>query len=149
MSAGSIAHIEARRNGRWRAAKVRSRLAEEHREIREVLEETLALTGKLDGERDEDALRLAVRALVLLFGEHLNSEEAILVPALMGISPWGPARAEVLQEDHEFQRALLKRVFAVMNEPLGRDALRDAAETFAKLLLADMESEDELLGFLE
>lgn len=149
MSAGSIAHIESRRAGQWRAADVRARLLEEHGEIREVLEDTLALTSKLDSERDEEALRLAVRALVLLFGEHLNSEESILVPALMAVDPWGPARAAVLQEDHEFQRALLRRVFAAMSEPLGREALHDAAETFAKLLLADMESEDELLGFLE
>ena len=83
-----------------------------------------------------------MRALVLVFGEHLRSEEAVLVPTLERVEPWGPARVERLDEEHATQRAMLKDIFASIGKLDDRTQLAERAAAFATRLLDDMNEEE-------
>ncbi len=124
------------------AAEIRERILAEHRELRELLAEVLTLSRTVASRDDEESLKLAVRALVLVFGEHLRSEEAVLVPTLERVEPWGPARVERLDEEHATQRAMLKDIFASIGKVDDRTQLAERAAAFATRLLDDMNEEE-------
>lgn len=98
-------------------AEVRARVVDEHRRLRVLLAglQTLAREVTIDASRDE-ALRSALRVLIVEFALHLDSEEELLLPLVARVDAWGDERAARMREEHRVQRALLRRMFRRLEE---------------------------------
>jgi hemerythrin-like domain-containing protein len=92
------------------AAVVRSRILEQHAELRGMLDEIKDLTDRFEaeGETVGEALRERGLALYARFEEHLGFEDRFLAPALRVAHARGVEAANRLANEHGEQRELLR-----------------------------------------
>jgi iron-sulfur cluster repair protein YtfE (RIC family) len=133
------------REGAMRPSEVRRRVLDDHEAIRAMLAEVDELARRLLAGEDELAAPLRARGMALQARllQHLELEEANLVPALREADAWGEERVARLLAEHAEQRAELARLLADL-----RDRARPARELarelrrVAKDLLVDMDHEE-------
>lgn len=83
------------------ASKIRTELLEQHGEIRARIDEVKAAAEKLgQGEAARDLLRTALARLAEAVRKHNQNEEELLRDVIPHVDAWGPARAEVMVEEH-------------------------------------------------
>lgn len=83
------------------ASKIRTELLEQHSEIRMRADEVRAAMDKLrKGEAARDLLRSALARLAEAVRRHNQREEELLRDVIPHVDAWGPARAEVMSEEH-------------------------------------------------
>lgn len=87
-----------------RPSEIRTELLAQHEQIRARITET---RSKLDSSRAEDAraslreeLNGSLAALIGVVLEHNAREEELLRDVLPTVDAWGPARAEIMLEEH-------------------------------------------------
>lgn len=127
-------------------SQLRKKILAEHVIIRGKVKEAEALAGRVLGGDATAELPMRAHAtdLVELFREHLEMEDALLVPTLRNIDAWGQIRAERVAREHEWQRAALERLEQAAKREATADVAR-AVESLGKELLADMKDEDETI----
>lgn len=95
------------------------------------------------GEHPDDAqLRSQVQQFVKAFLDHIEMENANLVPMLQGIDAWGQIRAEQVARDHDWQKAALGRLDDEAKLGSTAEIVR-MVETLAKQIREDIEHEEE------
>jgi len=125
-------------------SQLRRNILSEHVLLRGKLSEVEAALRKVaQGEHADDAqLRGQVQQFVKSFLDHIEMENASLVPMLQGIDAWGQIRAEQVARDHDWQRAALTRL--ADEAKLGSTAeIVRMVETLAKQIREDIEHEEE------
>jgi len=117
-------------------SEVRTRILDEHTELRVVLADCLKLAGEvLAGQSGKKGLlRERCRDLYGMLLRHMELEDAILGPALRETDAYGPLREKQLREEHRNQRATLARAL------IDLDTDQDATELagFVKTLVDDI-----------
>jgi iron-sulfur cluster repair protein YtfE (RIC family) len=91
-------------------SQVRRTILDDHEHLRAALVALEKLAQALtEGDHEPLAQALAaLRAMKQRFFDHLDLEEAIMVPALRDADAWGPDRAELVLNEHREQRAELE-----------------------------------------
>ena len=99
-----------------RPSEIRRCVLDDHRMIREMLNsiEVLAWHVLRGEDWPEGSLRFESQALLDRLREHMQFEDVHLKPALMKSGVFGAARARKLDQDHRFQRRLLRRYLAAL-----------------------------------
>lgn len=83
------------------ASKIRTELLEQHGEIRARTDEVRAAMNELkQGTASRDLLRSALAKLADSVRKHNQREEELLKDVIPHVDAWGPARAEVMVEEH-------------------------------------------------
>ena len=132
-----------------RPSQVRLRILDDHARLRTLFSELDEVAQRvLEGE-GQLAFRLRVLAESLResFPAHLDLEDAVLVPALKQVHPWGPERAEHVVREHREQRHLFEHLLRELSDPTRPvDELAVELRWLVKELLRDMtEEEDSVL----
>jgi iron-sulfur cluster repair protein YtfE (RIC family) len=98
-------------------SQVRSTILEDHAHLREQLDALEALAQGLVAGRTEPLVEAlaALRRMKRRFFDHLDLEEAIMVPALRDADAWGPERAQLVLDEHRDQRAELEALVVELN----------------------------------
>lgn len=82
-------------------SEIRVELLGQHADIRSRIGEMRLLIQQCRaGESTRDELQAALTRLVGLFRKHNLREEQLLRDVLPGVDAWGPARAEIMLEQH-------------------------------------------------
>lgn len=125
------------------AYDIREQLLREHKRLRKLLVEVqgLARAAALEGHYGP-SLRAAVRALLVEVAHHIDSEDELLVPAVVHMESFGEARATALRDEHEHQRALLRDMFTRSEGTASTLALAESTDGFVLRLLRDMRDEE-------
>jgi hypothetical protein len=126
-------------------SEVRRQILGEHDRLRERLDRFEAdLARAMAGDAGAaESFRRGQGELLAALRAHVESEEAILVPALEAIDAWGPARAARIHEDHVTQLRLLATWDRAVADPaLPLADLGPRLRQFAGGLRADMEAEE-------
>lgn len=128
-------------------------------EVRDIIMAEHKSLRRLIGRLESDATRLlassvpsvaarqATRGLALrtcaAMAAHVELENHILMPVLVGADAWGPVRAERLAAEHE-QQALFLQAYVDMlgSEDMTAQALAVTAWRLVRALREDMESEE-------
>lgn len=125
-------------------SEVRQRILAEHDRLRDRLH---AIEGHVERAKDDPSADAAVRRglgeLLVALRAHVESEEAVLVPALAAADAWGPVRAAQIRADHAAQLGVLadwERAAADPDLPVAELATR--LHGFADGLRADMAGEE-------
>ena len=108
-----------------RPSQVRRRILEDHTRIREALD-ALEVPSRALRAGEAKALvpaMYALRDLAQRFLDHLDLEEAILVPALYDADAWGPERAELVASEHAEQRGELLDLLEQLARPATSPAI--------------------------
>jgi len=80
---------------------IRGELLREHAAIRVILDEVLEAADRWRGHRGvREELRLALGRLAVAMVAHNEHEEEVLRGVMPTIDAWGPARAEIMGEEH-------------------------------------------------
>ena len=130
---------------------VRSEILRQHQELRGLLPrvETLAEQfERSEGEAPDLAreLREAGLALYEKFGEHLDSEQELLEPALQRAGERGQRLLRRLEHEHREQRELLGYLLSRLRErPEPTILLSRQLHNFANYLRLEMEHEEKTL----
>ena len=124
---------------------VRRQILAEHDRLRGRLQnlEDLA-TRAADGDGSAWAeTRRGLGELLVSLRAHVESEEAILVPALEAADAWGPLRAKQVRDEHVTQLRLLATwERAAADDGLSPGELNARFRLLAGTLRADMEAEE-------
>jgi len=128
--------------------EVCAQVLDEHARIRKILDE-------LERAAASDRLRETVIEFVHVMLGHLELEEEILLPVLVKVDAWGPARVERMQEEHATQRVQLVAMIAEAKDvtyvltalardvrQLARDLREDMRHEEADLLKPVLRAED-------
>jgi hemerythrin HHE cation binding domain-containing protein len=126
-------------------ASVRERVLEQHRVLRELLQQTLDATTRTfqPGGPHLDELARLVHDLRARFWAHLAFEERALVPVLAHLDLWGPERVQDLLAEHTRQRAQLETLVEGIEDQWDVERLAVALRSLATDLLLDMAEEEE------
>jgi len=137
------------------ASQVRELIHSEHALLRKMLSEIDELTAAFErgAEAEGEALRSKGAALYERFEKHLELEDRLLKPALLGSGPQGVRGARHLEHEHREQRELIRYLLGRLSKTR-TPTLLIAREIrhFAEYLRLDMEHEerdlltDEILG---
>jgi hypothetical protein len=132
------------------ASEIRSNIVGQHAELKELLVEIEALakrfehaveTGDVGAELREKGL-----ALYQKFGAHLDSEQALLEPALRQVGPEGERLAHRLRSEHREQRELLKYLIARLeHHPEPTILIARELQNFTGFLRFEMVHEEETM----
>jgi len=114
------------------ASKIRTELLGQHGEIRKRIEEVRAAMDKLrKGESARDLLRTTLAHLADAVRRHNHREEELLKDVIPNVDAWGPARAEVMVEEHGKEH---QEIYAALVEAGATPDGDVAAGIVAKLL---------------
>jgi hemerythrin-like domain-containing protein len=128
--------------------EVRSRVLEDHAELRRRLDVIESLSARFEHEGASVAKELCdcAKALYEIFGAHLTLEDAHLVPALASISEVGERLAERLECEHQEQRELIVFLIGRIEEQSRPTTLVvQELKGFVQYLRADMAYEESTL----
>lgn len=122
---------------------VRAEVLAQHQELRGVLEEALAQTGRSSrGQHELTRLAITVLQLRRRFRAHLAYEERKLFPVLARADVWGPERVAELTLEHARQRSQLDTLVEGMKEGWDVERVAITLRSLATDLLLDMEEEE-------
>jgi iron-sulfur cluster repair protein YtfE (RIC family) len=122
--------------------EVRTRILAEHARLRAVINDVdrLAIAVAAGETQRVEALREHAERLYRMLEQHIDHEEAVVVPILACIDAWGSVRVEQLQHEHAGQRMLLKQAIfdlGVEGRPVGQ-----AVQSMCWEILHDMRREE-------
>ena len=126
-------------------SQVRRTILEDHEHLRGELVALESLAKVLAaGHREPLATALsALQAMKQRFFDHLDLEEAILIPALRDADSWGPERADLVLREHTEQRAEFEQLVVQLALPgIAAEAVGRRIATWIGALRADMDHED-------
>lgn len=127
-----------------RPSQVRSRILAEHAALRAELDRLTAVTEQLQAGC-AGALAQAIdmaQSLYRSLRNHIDFEDALLVPALRDTDSWGPVRAERLTRHHAEQRSEL-RALSERSAIMPAQGLVQLLVALIADLRADMDYEDQ------
>jgi iron-sulfur cluster repair protein YtfE (RIC family) len=136
------------------ANEIRNDIVAQHAALRELLDdvETLAKEFEQGADAGADAsdvgARLRERGMELYqsFGAHLESEQAMLEPALENAGPEGERLASRLRSEHHEQRELLKYLIGRLEQhPQPTILIARELQNFAGFLRFEMVHEEETM----
>jgi hemerythrin len=82
-------------------SEIRSELLGQHAALRSLIEQTCQATDRwAAGEAARYEARACLARLVDDFRRHNRREEELLSDLIPTVDPWGPARAEIMYEEH-------------------------------------------------
>ncbi len=126
-------------------SQVRRRILEDHEHLRGALNALEALADALvAGDREPVAAALAaLHGMKDRFFDHLDLEEAIMVPALRDADAWGPERAQLVLDEHREQRAELEEMVRELDRPdVLPETIGRRIHAWIEALRVDMEHEE-------
>ncbi len=126
-------------------SQVRRTILEDHEHLRGALSALEALADALvAGDRAPAAEALAaLHAMKQRFFDHLDLEEAIMVPALRDADAWGPERAQLVLDEHREQRAELEAMVQELDRPdVSPETIGRRIRAWIEALRVDMEHEE-------
>jgi iron-sulfur cluster repair protein YtfE (RIC family) len=129
-------------------------LAEQHRQLREMMAECEALADALDaGRGDPSQLLGAVAALRKTFDDHNELEEELLPPVMIDTDWLGAVRVSRMVEDHIEEHGALARELAASTSTAASAelrsvlaSLRDHLDTEERYFLSPKVLRDDLVG---
>jgi iron-sulfur cluster repair protein YtfE (RIC family) len=125
-----------------RPSQIRARILREHIALRSTLDRIAAQALQVSaGEAPPEQLLQLAQELYGELREHIDFEDALLVPALRDVDAWGAIRASELERHHREQRDSL-RVLAVESTSQTPSALAVSVTGLIAELRADMSGED-------
>ena len=129
------------------ASRALADLLAQHKTIRSLLRESIAIADRIAHAGDPDALA-ALRAHLPIVrdtvNEHLIFEQKLLLPLLEDDLPLGPLRARKLAEEHARQRDELAELAAFEGTPVAFE-LAGRTRRLAQEFLVDMDEEERVL----
>lgn len=130
--------------------EIRNDIVGQHATLKELLVEIETLAERFeqapDGSDVGTELRERGMALYQKFGAHLDSEQALLEPALQQAGPDGDRLAHRLRNEHREQRELLKYLIARLERhPEPTILIARELQNFAGFLRFEMAHEEETL----
>jgi len=126
-------------------SQVRRTILEDHEHLRGELVALESLANVLAaGHREPLAAALsALEAMKQRFFDHLDLEEAIMVPALRDADSWGPERADLVLREHGEQRAELEELVVQLAQPgIAAEAVGRRILSWIEALRVDMDNEE-------
>lgn len=124
--------------------QMRSELLAQHAEMRGMIERARGLTARL---RAGEAVRVELQAALGLLADatraHNEREESLLREVIPTVDAWGPARADVMVEQHGLEHQALHD--ALRGAATGDDvaAVCEATEALLARIVQHMEREEE------
>jgi hypothetical protein len=113
-------------------SQIRAQLLDQHAALRDQVGATCAVMDRwMRGEPLREEARACIARLTEALRAHNRQEEALLKDIVKTIDAWGPARVEIMGEEHVKEHDELYA--ALMNATLGTDA-RSCALSIVKLL---------------
>lgn len=89
-------------------SEIRRELLEQHREVRARMDDARgAITRWKGGSPARDAVQVALALLADAVRKHNRREEELLRDIIPTVDAWGPARAEIMVEEHAKEHAEL------------------------------------------
>lgn len=126
-------------------SQVRRTILDDHEHLRGALSALESLAKAL-ARGHAEPLAAALEALEAMKGrffDHLDLEEAIMVPALRDADAWGPERADLVLREHAEQRVELEDlVVELRREDLATEAVGKRILAWIEALRVDMEHEE-------
>ncbi len=126
-------------------SQVRRTILDDHAYLRGALDALEALAEALLGG-DSEPLAPALAGLHEMkqrFFDHLDLEEAIMVPALRDADAWGPERAQLVLDEHFEQRAELEAMVKELEgEGVRPEVVGERILAWIEALRVDMEHEE-------
>lgn len=120
-------------------AQVREQVLSQHRGLRRLLGQAMAVT--------EDKVAQIAQELRRNFLYHLTFEETFMFPALRDADIWGPQRLDAVTAEHRQQRAELDGLIDLLRDGRPAAEIAQAVKALAEKLEKDMEAEEaELLN---
>ena len=131
-----------------RASEVATRILAEHALLRPILKETKFLAERV--ANGEEGARAPLRAFALMLYEklvaHLDLEDRILAPVVLGISGWGPSLHAEMMLEHACQRAHLQGSIAGLRTgTISEERLAESIHVFVQSLMREMDAEERRL----
>jgi iron-sulfur cluster repair protein YtfE (RIC family) len=132
-------------------SEIRSEIAGQHAELKELLGEIETLAKRFEQSAGNtpavgNQLHSLGLALYEKFGAHLESEQALLEPALRKAGPEGERLADRLRNEHHEQRELLKYLIARLEQhPEPTILIARELQHFAGFLRFEMAHEEETM----
>ena len=89
-----------------KASEIRSRLLAQHAQLRALVDQVRSAcgssgpAGSQDGQRAGEGLQSALSILVCTLRDHNAEEERLLRDVIVTADAWGPARVEIMNEQH-------------------------------------------------
>jgi len=125
---------------------VRARVLAEHARLRALIADVdrLATAVSAGDVRCLEPLREKAARLYRILGDHIDHEEAVLVPIIRTIDAWGTVRVEQLLEEHAGQRMALKEAIEEL-ELEGSDVGQSVQSTCWEILHDMRREEHDLL----
>ncbi|MDH5671462.1 MAG: hemerythrin domain-containing protein [Myxococcales bacterium] len=127
-----------------RPSAVRERIVEEHARLRQQLDALDSAANRLETEGQAalpEALELS-RGFHEALRDHIDLEDAILVPTLREADAWGPERADRLAEHHRQQRAEIRALGEADAAEADPVALADRLRQLCREIREDMKHEE-------
>ena len=136
--------MQERKTEELSSSAVRDEIVSQHRRLRDLLDQAVAVTVRLD---DSSAwlpeMRAKAEALYEALATHMDFEEQALPAALRDVIGWGQVIQQRMEEDHFRQREALRlAISAAEAHDLSARELAENVRAFAATLLVDMESEE-------
>lgn len=129
-------------------SEIRSELLDDHKGVRELMARAAALVAALRaGEARRDALHEALGALADATLAHNAHEEDLLKEIIPTVDAWGPARADVMYEQHRLEHQALHAAILRSREHQRVEAMcADVDDLLARLAKHMAREEEAFLG---
>ncbi len=125
-------------------SEIRSELLDDHKGVRERMARAAALVAGLRaGEAPREALHDALGALADATLAHNAHEEELLKEVIPTVDAWGPARADVMYEQHRLEHQALHAAILRARETPDVEALCAEVDVLLAGLAKHMTREEE------
>jgi hypothetical protein len=129
-----------------KASEIRNRLLAQHAQLRALVEQVrressfVGRPGSRHNQQAAERLQSALSLLACAVRDHNAEEERLLRDVIATVDAWGPARVEVMNEEHAREH---RELFARLSDPVSPDTSQ--MNVFLDRLIAHMAVEEKVL----